>query len=184
MARQFRRDDPAGIGIRTDMQFPPRASSLRTMLLDPPAQRRVVRYGEIEAEQSDDGSDQSLGLTQCQAEHGPQRQGGRYRQTRVTRLPATGGPRLGAPGRDRGLGEPDRQAAATAQAGVVRSPVRDPMALLRNIVTAVSEALERQRGILDGRRHRQALSLPQAADGWRSMQQSGVTPEIAQLRLA
>jgi hypothetical protein len=67
----------------------------------------------------------------------------------------------GAPGRDRGLGEPDRQAAATAQAGVVRSPVRDPMALLRNMVTAVSEALERQRGILDGRRHRQALSLPQ-----------------------
>jgi hypothetical protein len=40
--------------------------------------------------------------------------------------------------------EPDRQAAATAQAGVVRGPVRDPMALLRNMV-AVSEALERQR---------------------------------------
>jgi hypothetical protein len=59
---------------------------------------------------SSDGSDQSLGLTQCQAEHGPQRQGGRYRQARVTRLPATGGPRLSAPGRDRGLGEPDRQA--------------------------------------------------------------------------
>jgi len=33
------------------------------------------------AKQCDDGSDQSLGLTQCQAEHGPQRQGGRYCQT-------------------------------------------------------------------------------------------------------
>ncbi len=102
------------------------------------------------------------------------RQEGRYRQARVTRLPATGGPRLGAPGRDRGLGEPDRQAAATAQAGVVRSPVRDPIALLRNMVTAGCEALERQRGILDGRRHRQALSLPQAAGGWRSVQHSGI----------
>src|SRR5271169_1471663 len=81
--------------------------------------------------------------------------------------------RLRAPGRDRGLGEPDRQAAAPAQAGVVRSPVRDPMALPRNMVTAVSEALERQRVILDGRGHRQAVSLPQAAGGWRSMQQSG-----------
>ena len=28
IARQFRRDDLAGIGIRTEMQFPPRASSL------------------------------------------------------------------------------------------------------------------------------------------------------------
>jgi hypothetical protein len=41
------------------------------------------------------------------------------------------------------------------------------------MVTAVSEALERQRGILDGRGHRQLVSLPQAAGGWRSMQQSG-----------
>ena len=77
-----------------------------------------------------------------------------------TRLPATGGPRLRAPGRDRGLGEPDRQAAATAQASVVCGPVCDSMALLRNMVMAVSEALERQRAILDvvgiGR-----LSLPQ-----------------------
>src|SRR6202045_3622325 len=127
-----------------DGRVPCPAVAAVTQNLGAPAQRRVVRYGEIEAEQCDDGSNQSLGLTQCQAEHGPQRQGGRYRQTRVTRLPATGGPRLGAPGRDRGLGEPDRQAAATAQAGVVRSPVRDPMTLFRNMVTAVSEALERQ----------------------------------------
>ena len=70
----------------------------------------------------------------------------------------TGGPRRRAPSRDRGLGEPDRQAAATAQAGVVRRPIRDPMTLLRNMVTAVIEALERQRAILDGRGNRQPTS--------------------------
>jgi hypothetical protein len=47
------------------------------------------------------------------------------------------------------------------------------MALLRNMVTAVSQALERQRAILDGHGHRQAVSLPHAVSGWRSMQQSG-----------
>jgi hypothetical protein len=43
------------------------------------------------------------------------------------------------------------------------------------MVTAVGEALERQSAILDGRGHRHAVSLPQAAGGGRSMQQSGPT---------
>jgi hypothetical protein len=46
MGRQFRRDDLTGIGIGTEMQFPPCASSPRTMLLDShspgPLSRRPV----------------------------------------------------------------------------------------------------------------------------------------------
>src|SRR5689334_20895783 len=98
MARQLRGDDLAGIGIRTEMQFPPRASSLRTMLLDQPfarpaepqtravhsrwmaamfgwsrgnarisARRLNVEWSDMaRLRPSSDGSDQSLGLTQCQ----------------------------------------------------------------------------------------------------------------------
>jgi len=53
MARQFRRDDLAGIGIRTDMQFPPRASSLRTMLLDQPFARPAEPQTRAVHEQMD-----------------------------------------------------------------------------------------------------------------------------------
>jgi hypothetical protein len=40
------------------------------------------------------------------------------------------------------------------------------------MVTAVSEALERQGGYPEGRGDRQLASLPQPTGGWRSMQQS------------
>jgi hypothetical protein len=50
------------------------------------------------------------------------------------------------------------------------------MALLRNMVTAVSEALEWQRAILDVVGIAR-ISLPQAAGGWRSMQQSASTSQ-------
>ncbi len=95
---QRRRDDLAGGGIHTDVQFAPRPAPARAVLLDqplagtgrasarccPPTDVRVRRwtavaprptsrlagsasngrYGEIETEQADDGSDQSFGLPQ------------------------------------------------------------------------------------------------------------------------
>ena len=78
-----------------------------------------------------------------QAEHGPQRQRGQDRQGRVPGLPAPGRARLRAPGRDRLLREPDRQAPALAQGGVVLGPVRDPVPLPRDAVAASGVGLER-----------------------------------------
>jgi hypothetical protein len=72
----------------------------------------VVGHGQLEAEQAEDGADQSLGLAQCQAEQDPQRQRGQDCQGRVPGLSAPGRARRRAPGRDRLIREPDRQATA------------------------------------------------------------------------
>src|SRR4051794_8672739 len=93
----------------------------------------MVWHREIEVEQLQDGADQPLGLAQRQAEHRPQGQRRRDRQIRVGGLPAPGGARRGHPGRDRLRREPDRQAAAGAQTGVVLGPVGHPVPLLRNV---------------------------------------------------
>src|SRR3954452_5752445 len=61
--------------------------------------------------------------------------------------------RLRPPGRDRLLREPDRQAPALTQAGVIRAPVRHPVALLGDVVTASCMGLERHKefpGIVGG----------------------------------
>src|SRR3954470_21478881 len=61
--------------------------------------------------------------------------------------------RLRAPSRDRLLREPDRQAPALTQAGVLRAPVRHPVALLGDVVTASGMGLERHKqfpGIVGG----------------------------------
>ena len=58
-------------------------------------------------------------------------------------LAARCGAGLGAPGGDRRVGEPDRQAAALPQGGVVRRPVRDPVPLLGDVVTTSGIGLER-----------------------------------------
>jgi hypothetical protein len=69
----------------------------------------MIRHGEIETEQADDRPDQ-----QGKAEHGAQ---GRCRGDRQGEYwswaPGRGAP-LGPLGRDRGLGEPHRQAPALA----------------------------------------------------------------------
>jgi hypothetical protein len=75
--------------------------------LGAPAECRVIGDGEIEPEQADDRPDQTLGLTQGEAEYGAQRQCRRDRQGGVARLTARCATPLGAPGRDRRLAEPD-----------------------------------------------------------------------------
>src|SRR5829696_5188844 len=55
---------------------------------------------------------------------------------RVPRLPASGRARLGCPGHDRFVGEPNRQAAALTQAGVISWPVRDLVPLPGNVAAA------------------------------------------------
>src|SRR5207302_7346857 len=64
------------------------------------------------------------------------------------------GPWFGAPGRDRLFGEPHRQTATLAQGSIIFRPVRYPILLLRNVVTAIGIGLEwhggHLRGVVDG----------------------------------
>ena len=88
-----------------------------------------------------------------QAEHRPQRQRGGDRQGRVPGLPAPGRAWRRAPGRDGVIAEPDRQAPALPQAGVILGPIGHSVALLGNVVTASGMGLERHKefpGIVDG----------------------------------
>ena len=61
-------------------------------------------------------------------------------------LPAPGRTRLGPPALDSFVGEPDRQAATLAQAGVIRAPVDNLVLLLGDVAAAVLVQLERQDG--------------------------------------
>ncbi len=92
--------------------------------LRPAAERGVVRDGQIEPEQVDDGTDQPLGLPQRQMEYGPERQRRQDRHGRIPALPALGCARLGRPGCDRLVRKPHRQAASLAQRGIIREPRR------------------------------------------------------------
>src|SRR5437667_4788292 len=114
--------------------------------LGPPAQRGMVRDGEIETEQVDDGADQPFGLPQSQAEHDAQRQRRRDRQGRIVWLTAPRGPWFGAPGRDGLFAEPDRQTATLAQASIIFRPVRYPILLPGDVMTAIGIDLERHGG--------------------------------------
>ena len=60
------------------------------------------------------------------------------------------GPWFCAPGRDRLFGEPHRQAATLAQGSIIFRPVRHPILLLRNVVTAIGIGLEWHDGHLRG----------------------------------
>src|SRR5215207_3578431 len=111
--------------------------------LRPAAQGGMVGNSEIETEQANDRADQAFGLAQRQAEHGLEGQRRRDRQIRVVRLTARRGAGLRLPGRDRLFCEPDRQAPALAQGGIILGPIRDPAPLLRDAVTAISIGLER-----------------------------------------
>ena len=124
-----------------------------------PAQRRMIRQGEIETEQADDRPDQSFGLAQRQAEHGAQGQCRRDRQGGIVRLSTARGPWVSTPGRDCGIGKPYREAPALAQGGIILRSIRDLVPLLRNMMAAVGIHLEghgaiRKTGTLPLRRPR------------------------------
>src|SRR3954470_546375 len=111
--------------------------------LRPAAQGGMVRHGESETKQADDGADQAFGLAQGQAEYGLEGQRRRDRQRRIVRLTSGRSAGLSVPGRDRRLGEPDRQAPTLAQGGIILGPVRDPALLFRDTMPASSIGLER-----------------------------------------
>src|SRR3954451_21153760 len=98
------------------------------------------------AEQADNGTDQALGLPVCEAEHGAQGQRRQDRQRREPGLTAPARPSLACPRPYRFIGEPERQAAALTQTGLVGRPVRRLVLLPRDVVTTILVQLERQGG--------------------------------------
>ena len=98
-----------GRGTVTSIRAPARPRTRNLQGGGPAAQGGVVRHGEIEPEQTDDGANQPFGLAQRQAEHGPERQGRQDGEFRVPGLAASGGAGLRLSGRDRFIGEPDGQ---------------------------------------------------------------------------
>src|SRR4029077_2899016 len=97
----------------------------------------MVRDGEIETKQADDGADQPFGLPQSQAEHDAQCQRRRDRQGRIVWLTAPRGPWFGAPGRHRLFAAPDRPAPPAGEGSILFRPVRYPILLLGDVVTAI-----------------------------------------------
>ncbi len=67
---------------------PARLRTWHLQRLRPAAKGRVVRHGQIEPEQADDGADQALCLAPGQAKHGPDRECRQDRQGRIPGLPA------------------------------------------------------------------------------------------------
>src|SRR4051812_3427498 len=138
-----------GAGIAASAAIRPVAARLRPrhlQRLGPAAQGGVVRHGEVEPEQADDGADQPFGLPVRQPEHGLERQRRQDRQVGILGLPAPARAPLGLPRLDRLVRKPDRQAATPAQALVVIAPVRDLALLLRNVAASVLVQLEGQGG--------------------------------------
>jgi hypothetical protein len=58
------------------------------------------------------------------------------------RLTTSCGAGLGPPSRNGFLGEPDGEASALAQGRIILSPIRDPVPLLRDAVTASGNGFE------------------------------------------
>jgi hypothetical protein len=75
----------------------------------------MVRHCEIKSEQSDDRTDQPLGLPQRQVKDHAHCQGRGDRQGRIARLAARRGTRLRPPRLDRLVGKPHGQAAPPPQ---------------------------------------------------------------------
>ena len=115
----------------------------------PAAECRVVRHGKLEAEQGWRMEPISPSVWRSARRNTVRR----VSAVRIARGEYQGCPPrvvrgwLRPPGRDRLLREPDRQAPALTQAGVLRAPVRHPVPLLGDVVTASSGVgLERHRG--------------------------------------
>src|SRR3954449_2216567 len=106
----------------------------------------MIGDGEVQPEQADDGAEQPCSLPERQAEDGSQGQRRQDRQGRVVGLPAPGRTWLGLPRLDGFIGEPDCQAPALAQAGVVLTPVRYLALLPGNMLATVLVQLEGHAG--------------------------------------
>jgi len=108
-----------------------------------PGKRGVIRDGQLKAEQGEHAAAERLGLSQGQVEDEPQGQHQLDRQVGVAGLPARCAPARCLPAGNGRLVEPERQVTAPPQPGLIRRPVRDPVAPLRDVVPAGGVVLER-----------------------------------------
>ena len=132
----------------------------------------MIRAQRDQAQELQNRADQAFGLTQCQPEHRPECQRRLDGQNRIAGLTASGRTGLGTPGCDRFFGEPHRQASALAQGSIVLRPVRHPVPLLGDVMTAGGIGLEGHKRDLCSDT-RQASTLPRPGYQTPSMQQGG-----------
>ena len=110
--------------------------------LGTPAPSRVIRHCQIKIEEPEDRAYQAFKLTQGQPTHCPQRQRRLDRQSRIVGLTTAGCAGLGQSGGDGFRREPHGQTASLTQAGIVLGPVRHPVPLLGNVMTACGIGLK------------------------------------------
>jgi len=149
------------------------------------AQGRVIRHGEIETEQAQNGADRAFGLTQRHTKHRAQGQRRQDRQGRVVWLPTPCDAGLSPPSRNRLIGEPHCQAAALAQGSIVVRPVCHSLPLPRDMVPAGGIGFEWHGGDPGVRKRREGspntTQLPAPTGG--SMHQGRKQGLLAALRL-
>src|SRR3954447_24265505 len=108
------------------------------------AQCGVVRDTQLLPEQPKDARGEAFGLAQGKVEDKPEHQHQLDRGVRIPGLTARRGPPRRLPTGDGGLVQPECQVAAPLQTSLVSRPVLDPIAGLRDAVTARGIVLERQ----------------------------------------
>ena len=123
-----------------------------------PAQDGVIWHRQVQAEEADDRSDQTLGLAQRKMKHRSQRQCRQDGERRIARLSAAIRPRLGAPAGNRLVAEPYREIATLPQARIIGRSIRQPAPLLWNMVATAGVGFEWHGGI----RGKQPSSPPSA----------------------
>src|SRR3954453_9897548 len=129
--RQVRR------AVRDDLRAAPSEATAAA------AQCGVVRDTQLLPEQPKYTRSEALGLAQGKVEDKPEHQHQLDRRVRVPGLTAGRGPPRRLPACDGGLVQPECQVAAPLQTSLVSRPVLDPIAGLRDAVTARGIVLER-----------------------------------------
>jgi len=109
----------------------------------PPAQRRMIRDGQVDLQHSHDRANQPFALAKRQSKHRSQSQRGFDGKVRIMTLTARRCSWLRLPTCNRIRGKPDCQASAITEANVIFAPVCNPMALARNMPSAFRMKLER-----------------------------------------
>src|SRR6516162_6603666 len=101
------------------------------------AEGRCQDHLDIDAEQADDRPQRALGLAKRLMEDQAKRQSGLDRDVGIDRLAAAFSGRRSMPCRHGFLRDPDREAAAPDQGGVILRPVRHPVFRFRDLVPSV-----------------------------------------------
>ena len=109
----------------------------------PPAQRRMIRDGQVDLQHSHDRANQPFALAKRQSKHRSQCQSSLNGEIGIVRLAARRGSGLRLPTSQRFVGEPNREASTIAKRCVIVTPVRHSMPLTWNVASALGMEFER-----------------------------------------